>query len=228
MKELAALPCPPAARPVSVVLLLCVLGLGPRPAAALDSPLEVERVELSVRLDPPLQALYAQAHFLLRQHGLPGRDVIAFRVPAAVGPRLHVAAVWDDQGELPWRFDAEKAGPWALRVELRSPLRLGKRMVVVVNYELELGGAGLPEGAAVSEESALLLTTGWYPFPAGPNQRLPRELRLTARLPKQWQVEAPVKVKKLNDGTALASYELRLRPVEPGQLLLRARRPLPP
>lgn len=235
---LAALPNTMPPRPAStrpwrrppgfaVGLLVGWLLQAPAPLAA---QIEVERVELSVRIDAPLHSLYTQARLLLRNRGPRSPAVLELAFPAPLGPRVRPGAVWDRKGELPWRSDPVEADSTRpLRVELRSPLAPGKRLVVVVSYDLNLKGF-LSSGAAlsVSRDGAQLPTTGWYPLPEGSPPASPQALRLTVRLPKEWQVTAPVKLKQLRDGTALASYELRLRPVEPGQWLLRAGQTLPP
>lgn len=192
--------------------------------------LEVERVELNVRIDARWQALYAQAKFDLRNHGPQSPDIVEFNFPAPLSPRLEIVTVWDRKGELPWRSDPVKEDtPRKLLVALRSPLAPEKKLALVVSYDLDLKDYA-PPGAAVSvsSKSARLSTTGWYPLPARSDPALPRTLRLAVRLPKEWRVEAPVELKQLRDGTTLASYELELEPVEPSQLLFRAGSGLPP
>jgi len=221
-----AAPLPPGLRGARLLLAGVLLGV-PLAAAA---QVEIERLELDARLEPQARAVYARATFFLRNRSYSSPDVLEFDFPAPLGGRARVNAVWDRQGELPWRADAaegERAGP--LRVALRSPLAFGKKLVVVVSYDLELEGfTAPPEALLVTPEGARLATTGWYPWPRGSEPDLPRRLRLTVRLPKEWQVAAPAKLKRLRDGTALASYELELQRVEPGQLLFRAGAALPP
>ena len=198
------------------------------PAAA---QLEIERVELEARLDPREQALYARATYFLRNRSPRSLEVLEFDFPAALGARARVSAVWDRDGELPWRADAdegegERVAP--LRVGLRAPLAFGNKLVVVVGYDLELAGfASSPADVAVTEKGARLAATGWYPLPRSAAPALPRRLRLAVRLPKDWPVAAGGKLKQLQEGTALASYEVTLERVEPGALLLRAGAPLP-
>lgn len=199
-------------------------------SASPAAELEVERVELNVHLDPPLQALYAQAKLTLRNRGLASLDAVELEFPRELEPRLQVRAVWDRGGELPWRQEPSEAGiPRPVLVGLRSFLDGGKKLTLVVSYDLNLKEFAGADGALrVSPEKASLPTTGWYPVPVGSDAPLPRSLRLTVRLPKEWRVSAPGKLKQIRDGTALASYELEVKPVEPGRWLFRAEANLPP
>ena len=212
----------------AALLLTSFLLLAPALRAA---PLELERLDLEVHIDPRFQALYAKAQLVLRNDARESRDTVELEFSAPLAPRIQVRSVWDRRGELPWRLDSVSGAnaPRLLLVGLRSALAPGKKQVVVVSYEVDLQGfTASAAPVAVSSESARLSTTGWYPVPAGSDPALPRALHLTVRLPKEWQVAAPVKLKQLRDGTALASYELELPRVQPGQLLLRAGTALPP
>lgn len=216
---------PAAALAVSFLLA----GLFPAAPAAQTAPVEVERLELTVRVDPAYQALYARAAFFLRNRTYGSPDVLEFDFPAALADRVRLGSVWDRNGELGWRADEVTAdGVRRLRVQARAPLFPGKKLVVVVTYDLELEGfAAADDGLLVSRDVVRLPAAGWYPQlvdAAAP----PRALRLTARLPKDWQVQAPGKLKRLNDGTALASYEFDLKEGRPGDVLLRAGAPRPP
>jgi hypothetical protein len=208
-------------------LALAALLLAALPVAA---QLEIERLELEARLDPREQALYTRATFFLRNRTPRSLEVLELDFPAALASRARVNAVWDRDGELPWRAD-EDEGPDArpLRVGLRTPLAFGKKLVVVVGYDLDLASsASSPGDAVVTEKSARLAATGWYPLPRSAAPALPRRLRLAVRLPKDWQVAASGKLKRLQEGSALATYEVTLERVEPGAPLLRAGAPLPP
>ncbi len=209
------------------LLLAAGLLLTALPAAA---QLEIERVELEVRLDPREQALYARATYFLRNRGYRSPETLEFDFPAALAGRVRLGPVWDRNGELSWRADeVNPDGTRRLRVEVRAPLFPGKKLVVVVSYDLDLAEFGSsPADIVVTEKSARLAATGWYPLPRGAAPVLPRRLRLAVRLPKDWQVVASGKLKRLQAGTVLASYEVTLEHVEPGAPLLRAGAPLPP
>lgn len=197
------------------------------PAAA---QLEVEKLELTARVEPVERALYVRAAYFLRNRGRASPDSLELLFPVPVSPRLEVRAVWDRGGELPWRADTtSEDGARQLLVGLRAPLLPGKKLVLVASYDLDLEGyEAAGESLRLTQESAQLAATGWYPLPRGSEPALPRRLRLTVRLPKEWQVAAPVKFKRLRDGTALASYELELQRLEPGAWLFRAGVTLPP
>lgn len=185
----------------------------------------VEKVELNVQLDPRFQAVYAKAKLVLRNHSGRSYDVLKFSFPAPLGSHVEVSSVWDREGDLAWRGDltGKEEAEQVLLVVLRSALAPGKKRVLVVSYDVNLGGSNATDAPVViSSKGARLLTTGWYPLPTGSDPAVPGRLRLAVRLPKEWQVTAPVKLKRLRNGTALASYELRLETIEPGEVLLRA------
>ncbi|MFQ5723908.1 MAG: hypothetical protein ACE5G6_05400 [Terriglobia bacterium] len=186
----------------------------------------VERLELTVRIDPARQSLYVKATYHLRASRR--RESIDFRLPAAVAPYMDFRRVWDRSGELSWRFLMGDDRPRAVRVYLREPLKPREPLVLVVSYDLNLKAASGPVRSVVVEaERAQLATTGWYPLPAASGARLPLVLRLAVHVPKEWPVEAPGALKKIFDGTTLAGYELELRQPRPGKLLFRAGRTLP-
>jgi hypothetical protein len=207
---------------LSLLLAGALLAASDAPAATL----QVERVELSVQLDPELHALYATARLFLRNPGRQALDVLDFTLPAPLGARFECRSVWERKGELGWRLDpADNAA--TLRVALASPLKAGKKLVVGISYEVDLENLSTPDApASVSAQSAQLFATGWYPLPAaGSGLAVPGRIRLAVRLPKEWRVSAPVKLNKIAEGSALASYELEVRDVKPGQLLLSATAP---
>jgi hypothetical protein len=206
-------------------LVLSGLLLAAPTAAA--TPLEVERLELNVHLDPNEQALYATAKLVLRNRGYQNLEILEFTWPEALSPHVDCNSAWGRQGELPWRLDPpEKDTPRRLLVALLSPLRPGKKLVLGINYELALEELLDSEALVlVSPQKVQLRTTGWYPLPRDSDGAPPPVLRLTVRLPKEWRVSAPFKLKKINEGTALASYELEVKSAGPGQLLLRATPP---
>ena len=183
----------------------------------------VERAELDAQIDPQTQTVYAKAGLLLRNPGSEPLDVIEFGVPAPLGSRTEVKSVWDRDGQLAWRSDpVEEKQPRTLQVALRSLLKPGKKIRLVVSFETNLEGMAAGAAASVSASGAQLATTGWYPLPVGSGPMPPESLRLTVRLPKEWRVVAPEKVKKIHAGTALTTYEIGLDEVRPEQILLRA------
>lgn len=192
--------------------------------AAPASPVEIERVDLNVHLDPRFQALYATAKLVLRNRGEEPLNILEFAFPGPLGARVTCRGVWDREGELGWRFDpAEEDSSRKLLVALRSPFKPGKKLVLGVSYEASLAGLTAPNAPAlVSSQRARLLTTGWYPLLARSHTVVPRALRLVVRLPKECQVRAPVKLKKIANGTTLASYELTLKHIEPETVVFRA------
>lgn len=217
---------PRRSRLAGLFLVLAALA-APAPAAA---QLVIERVELTVRIEPRFQALYTKAKYLFRNRSYQDIDTFEFEFPASLAARVTLNTVWDRGGELPWRLDpAEEGATRLLLVALRAPLEPRKSLIVVVSYDLALEGfEAADKSLFVSPDGARLPTTGWYPLPAGSAQALPEALRLAVRLPREWPVEAPAKLKRISDGTLLAAYELELPHLRPDQLLFRAGVGLPP
>lgn len=213
--------------PCGVLLLASTWLLAPAPVAAQWG---VERVDLSARIDPGAHALYAKASLVLRNRSREMLNTVELAFPAPLGSRIQVKNVWDRRGELPWRSDpVEAKEPRLLLMGLRAALPPGKKLLVVVSYDVDLQSFTVAKAALVLwADGARLETTGWYPLPTDSGRTVPRRLRLAIRLPKQWQVVAPVRIKQLRNGTALASYEVELNRVEPSQLLLRAGTAPPP
>lgn len=205
------------------LLLLCALLAGALSARAAN--LEVEQVDIQARLDPRFQALYATVRLVVRNRSLQPLEVLEFGLAETLGARVLYNGAWDREGELDWRAHYEdEAKPPLLRVALRRPLRPGKKVTLGVRYEIGFQTAAATAPASVSPDGARLAAIGWYPLPAGAEPAGPRLLRLAARLPKEWQVSAPVALRKTHDGTALATYELTLKSVVPGETLLQAKR----
>lgn len=219
----------PAARGPRGALTALLVGWWLLPPAAFATELAVERVDLEAQVVPQRQALYAKATLVLRHAGSEPLEEIELEFPAPLGPRLRVRAVWDRKGALGWTTSyPEEEAPRTLLVALSSPLLPGKKCTVVVGYDLDLKdlpATGAPLG--VEPDSAWLATTGWYPLPAASESALPQALRLTVRVPREWQAEAVAKLKEVRGG-ALTTYELELNSVVPGQRLLRAGVKLPP
>lgn len=210
----------PTAHLLLATLLLAV------PAARAET-LGVKSVELNVQIDPGLQTLYAKARLVLRNDGQRAVETVDLQLPPALGPQSHVVRVWDREGELAWRSDPPNPGrPRSLLVALRSPLKPGKKTVLVANYEVDFEGADdAAAGAQVTNGEARLNATGWYPVPADPRPAVPEVVKLEVRLPKDWRVSAPVTLKQQGDGASLAIYELKLEHVQPGGPLFRASAP---
>ncbi|MGH9863011.1 MAG: hypothetical protein ACRD35_06260 [Candidatus Acidiferrales bacterium] len=193
------------------------------PAVTPSASLYVEGVETEVQLDATFQAAYVTARLRLRHEGLEPLDRVELDFPAELGPRIEVRTVWDRRGELEWQFAWVKEKlPRTLRVALRAPLNPGEKFILGVSYGIDT--LKLPAGTpvSVSPQAARLSTTGWYPLPPAPDPRPPNALRLTLRLPKEWQVTSYAKLKRLRNGTKLATYEVLLKPVEAGRLLVEA------
>ncbi len=172
---------------------------------------------------PPARMLYAKATVTLRNRGGKEVEIIKLEFPPPLGPRVQVNAVWDRQGEMEWRSDAvEGEGePRSLLLATRTLLRPEKKLAVVVSFELRLEAVAAADAAVMlTEESARLGSAGWYPLPAAAHPVLPQRLRLTVRLPRAWQVSAPVRLKPLPGGTTLAGYELDWKEVKPGGVVL--------
>lgn len=198
----------------------------------------VERVELTAQIDPQLQSLYAKARLLLQNESHAPVDLLEVVFPAPLGARTEPTAVWDRESQLAWRSDPPEAesAPRTVQVALRSRLRPGGKTDIVIRFELSLEGWGAREApVGISAEQVDLASTGWYPLPpsrsrAGSPRRLerPEALRLTVRLPRDWRVHSPAKAKRIGNGTLLAGYEVKLKPVPESGTLLGARAPAGP
>ncbi len=185
----------------------------------------MKQVDLDVRLDPPARMLYAKATVTLHNRGEKEVEIIKLAFSPPLGARVQVNAVWDRQGEMEWRSDPVegKSEPRSLLLATRTPLRAGKKLVVVVSFELHLEAVAAADAAVVlTEESARLGSAGWYPLLAVAHPVLPQRLRLAVRLPRAWQVSAPVRLKPLPGGTVLAGYELDWKKGKPGVVLFEA------
>ena len=214
-------------RPRSLLALVALLLLA-APAAA--APLEIQKADFSVHLDPRFRALYATVLLTVRNTGRDSVDILEFEFPPPLGPQAQVLAAWDREGLLEWRSDpvadpVDIGAPRELLVALRGMLRPGKKLVLGVRYEIALPGLSAEAPAGIDAHAARLATSGWYPVPARAPNSLPRKLRLDVRLPIGWRVHSPVKVKERTTGTALSYYSLELNSVRPNEELLRAEAP---
>lgn len=210
------------ARP-RLVCFVALAGFLAAPAVTPSASLHVEGVETEVQLDPNFQAAYVTARLRLRHEGLEPLDQVELDFPAELGPRIEVRTVWDRRGELEWQFPwVKEKFPRTLRVALRAPLNPGEKFILGVSYAIDTLKLPANPPVIVTPRAARLSTTGWYPLPAAPDPHPPNALRLTLRLPKEWQLTSDAKVKRLRNGTKLATYELLLKPVEAGRLLLEA------
>ncbi len=211
-----------SARP-RLVCLLAFAGILAAEAVGPSASLGVEGVETEVQLDPSLQAAYVTARLRLRHEGLEPLDSVELDFPAQLASRIEVHTMWDSRGELEWQFAWVKEKlPRTLRVALRSPLNPGQKLILGMSYAIDTLELATGTPVLVSPQAARLSTTGWYPLPAAADPRPPNALRLTLRLPKEWQVTSAVKLKRIRNGTKLATYELSLKPVRAGQVLVHA------
>lgn len=207
----------------SVVALAGVLLLAAPSAAA---PLEIQRADFSVQLDPRFQSLYATVVLTLRNTGVVSLDIVEFEFPPPLGPQARVLSAWDRDGQLEWRSDPVEVGsPLELLVALRRPLSPGRKLALGLRYEVKLADPPPGSPAWVNASGARLATSGWYPVPARASNPLPQKLRLDVRLPEDWSVHSPVAVKRRRTGTALSQYALELNHVQPGKDLLQAEAP---
>jgi hypothetical protein len=191
------------------------------PAAA--APLEIRKADFSVHLDPRFRALYATVLLTLRNGGGQPLDILEFEFPPPLGSLTTVLDAWDREGPLEWRSDVVEVGtPRELLVALRRELQPGKKIILGLRYEIALPDLSVEAPAVIGENGARLATSGWYPVPARASSSLPRKLRLDVRLPVDWQVHSPVRVKERVRGKALAHYALELKNVQPEEALLRA------
>lgn len=198
------------------------------PAAA--APLEIQKADFSIHLDPRFRALYATVVLTLRNSGREPLEVLEFEFPPPLGPQAQVLAAWDREAPLEWRSDpvpdpVEIDAARELRVALRRPLRPGKKLVLGLRYEIALPAPAADAPATIDDRSARLAASGWYPQPARASNPLPRKLRLDVRLPLGWRLHSPIPVKERRRGTALRHYALELNAVHRGAELLRAEAP---
>ena len=204
--------------------LACAVAVLLAQPSLLTAELAVKQVDLDVRLDPPARMLYAKATVTLHNRGEKAVEIIELAFPPPLGARVQVNAVWDRQGEMEWRSDPVEgeSEPRSLLLATRTPLRAGKKLVVVVSFDIRLEGMAVDAAVVLTEESARLGSAGWYPLPSAAHPVLPQRLRLTVRLPRAWQVSAPVRLKPLPGGTVLTGYELDWKKVKPGVVLFEA------
>jgi hypothetical protein len=178
--------------------------------------------------------VYGKARLILRNRSTTPARLLELLLPASTGAWSEPTRVWDRTGELAWHSEAPEslALPRRILVAPRSPLGPGKKIDVVVSYEMRLSDSS--PGATLTDRSVRLDTTGWYPLPvlalpgSGENSvALPQALELTVHVPKEWVVNFPPQSKRIRIGTELATYEVRLKPVAPGARLFAAHEPRP-
>jgi len=214
-------------RPRCLVALAAFLLLA-APASA--APLEIQKADFSIHLDPRFRALYATVLLSVRNTGREPLDVLEFEFPPPLGPQAQVLAAWDREGPLEWRSDPvadplDLSAPRELLVALRKPLRPRKKIVLGLRYEIALPEPSAAAPAGIDDHAARLATSGWYPVPARASEALPHKLRLDVRLPSSWKITSAANVKERTRGTRLSHYTLELNPVHPNEELLRAEAP---
>lgn len=186
----------------------------------------MERLELDARIDPTGPTLYAKANLVLRNRERTPVELVDFEIPAPLGARTTVENVWDRNGQLAWRSDAvEATQPLAITVALRLPLAPGDRQRIVIAFAIQLEGLSAPAPAQVSARRAQLAMSGWYPALAGSEATMPEWIRVTVRLPKDWQVEGIVRPKRVLEGEASASFEMTIKGAPVNAVLFRATAP---
>lgn len=186
------------------------------------APVEIERLELDVRLDPVEQALSAKANLVLRNRSGNHVEVVELFIPGPLGARAEVERAWDYNGQLAFRADAVGTNQsQQIQVALRAPLKPGGKQRIVVSYTIALSGLpNSPTGTALSPQRAQLAATGWYPAPAL-SAPAPHIL-LAVRLPKNWRVWALAKPKRVLEGEVMASYEVTIKNAAADAVLVRA------
>jgi len=213
---------------VRTAAALFLLLAAPAALPAQRTPVEIERLELDVHLDPDKQVLSAKANLTLRNRSGSHVEVVELFIPTPLGLRAHAERAWDYHGQLAFRGDPVEANQsQQIQVALRSPLKPGGKQRIVVSYTVDLSGLpNSPDATALSEDRAQLASVGWYPAPA--LSAPPRHILLTVRLPKDWRVWALAKPKRVLQGVAMASYEVNLKNAPADVVLFRASAPSAP
>jgi hypothetical protein len=207
------------ARPALGLLLLLS---APLALPAQRTPVEIERLDLDVRLDPAEQALSAKANMVLRNRSGNHVEVVELFIPAPLGNRAVVERAWDYHGQLAFRADPVDVNQsQQIQVALRSPLKPGGKRRIVLTYRLAMDALpNSPAGTAITSQRARLAAVGWYPAPA--LSAPPSRIRLSVRLPKDWRVWALAKPKLVLEGQASASYEMTIKNAAADTLLFTA------
>ncbi len=208
--------------------LLLLLASAPFALEAQRAPVEIEKLQLDVHLDPDEQVLSAKANLVLRNRSGNHVEVVELFIPGPLGARAQVERAWDYHGQLAFRGDpVETNQSQQIQVALRSPLKPGGKQRIVLSYTLALNGLpNSPTGTALSPKRAQLAAAGWYPAPAV--SAPPRHILLAVRLPKEWRVWALAKPKRVLEGTAMASYEVTIKNALADVVLFRAAAPAAP
>ena len=211
-----------------VAALVFLLLSAPAALRAQRAPVEIERLELDVHLDPEQQVLSAKANLTLRNRSGQHLEVVELFIPGPLGARAQVERAWDYHGQLAFRGDPVEANQsQEIQVALRAPVKPGGKQRIVVSYTISLSGLpNSPTATALSSERAQLAATGWYPAPAV--SAPPRHILLAVRLPKDWRVWVPSKPRRVFDGTAVANYDVTVKNAPADAVLFRAAAPNQP
>ena len=196
----------------------------------------MEKVDVTVRLDPQKRALYGTMVLSVRNMSEDTLEGLTFRFPSPLAPGVVVTRVWDREDELPWRRlrRQEKEGEFLLQVPLAKPLRSYQKILIGLSYDLRLDR--LPATNAfvrLTYREARLSAAGWYPLLTRSPQRLPQRIRMVLRIPKEWHATSPFRLKREKEATLLVDYDLKWDPAQPdnadpGMVLFEARAPASP
>ena len=184
-----------------------------------STPLNVEEVELDVRLEPATYTLSAKVMLGLRSRSLKPVEAIRLVVPAPFADRAHIYAVWDRSGFLAWHSQRIKKDLLIVTTFAQPIGALGQRWLVI-RFDLDFTHFDAPDAPAqLTPHAASLRATGWYPLPLGVRPRQFNKLRLGLRLPRTWRLRSHAESKHLHTGTEFTEYELTAEAVSASSLL---------